>query len=269
MFNFLQSIFTKTERKDVVVSFTTIPSRLAVLEPCIKSLINQTVTPGTIVLWLCEDEYFGKNTISKDSIPECVREYEKKGFLTVKWTKNIGPFTKLIPALSEFPDKKIVTADDDTIYPRTWLKDLIRVSDKNPSAIVCHRGAEMLLSDDGSSLEEYNSWPEFISIMAGMNLFPTGKDGVLYPPKSFSNEVFNEHIFKKLTPLNDDIWFKAMSLINGVSCIKVKPVHRDYKVIKGSTLIELQNHNVVQNKNDVYLLNVFDKYNLYKLLKND
>jgi hypothetical protein len=127
----------------------------------------------------------------------------------------------------------------------------------------------MLLCDNGSSLEGYNSWPEFTSEKASMNLFPTGKDGVLYPPRSFTNEVFNESAFKELTPFNDDVWFKAMSLINDILCIKVKSVHRDYKIIKGSALVELQNHNVVQNMNDVYLLNVFDKYNLYKLLQND
>jgi len=269
MFNFLQSIFSKKERNDVVVSFTTIPSRIAVMEPCIKSLINQTIAPSSIVLWLCQDEYFGKNAISKDSVPEYVLDYEKKGLVTIKWTKNIGPFTKLIPALSEFPDKKIVTADDDTIYPRNWLKELINVSDKNPGVIVCHRGAEMLLSDDGSALDSYNSWPEFTSIVSGMNLFPTGKDGVLYPPSSFSNEVFNEATFKKLTPFNDDIWFKSMSLINDVSCIKVKAIHGDYKIIIGSDLVELQNQNVAQNMNDGYLSNVFDKYKLGKLLKND
>jgi len=269
MFNFLQSIFVKTKKSDVVVSFITIQSRLAMLEPCIKSLINQSVTPDSIVLWLCEDDYFGKNAISKNSIPQYIYKYEKKGLLTVKWTKNIGPFTKLIPALSDFSDKKIVTADDDTIYPRTWLKDLIRVSDKNPGTIVCHRGAEMLLSEDGSSLKEYNSWPEFVSLMPSMRLFPTGKDGVLYPPGSFTNEVFNEEVFRELTPFNDDIWFKIMSLINGVQCIKIKPIHRDYKIIEGSGLVELQNDNVVKKMNDVYLSNAFDKYNLYKLLRND
>ena len=261
----LSSFFSKTTiRNDVVVSLTTIPTRLSVLEPCIRSLINQSVKPDKVLLWLCKDGYFGRNAISRDSIPECVRRYEKKGLLIIKWTKNIGPFTKLIPALSEFPDKKIVTADDDTIYPKKWLKGLLRVSDGHPGNIVCYRGSRMVMNN--GKLEPYNDWPEFTSKSASLWLFPTGKDGVLYPPGVFLKEVFNEEVFKKLTPFNDDVWFKAMSLLNRTPCKKIASVHRDYQVIKGSGQVELQTDNVGGKKNDEYLQRVFDKYELFDLL---
>ena len=265
VFDFLQSIFIKTKRNDVVVSFTTIPSRLNNLEPCIKSLINQTITPSAIVLWLCEDNYFGKNSISKDSIPEYVLENERKGLLTIKWTKNIGPFTKLIPALSEFPGKKIITADDDTIYPKNWLKRLLRVSDDNPGDIVCYRGSKMLLSHD-NKLQPYNTWPEFTSKKKSPLLFFKGKDGVLYPPGSFSKEVFNVSVFKELTPFNDDIWYTAMALLNGANCIKVESIHGDFPVTEGSFEVMLMSTNVEYEKNDKYLERVFSRYDLFKKL---
>jgi hypothetical protein len=264
MLNFLQAIFTRSERNGIIVSFTTIPSRLPVLEPCIKSLINQSVAPDAIVLWLCEDDYFGKNAISKDSIPEYINNYEKKGLLTIKWTKNIGPFTKLIPALSEFPDKKIVTADDDTIYPRNWLKRLLSVSDNNPGDIVCYRGSEMVMNN--AKLEPYNTWPEFTRKKKSMFLFCKGKDGVLYPPKSFTNEVFNEAVFRELTPFSDDVWFKAMAILNGTNCIKVDSIHGDFPVAEGSFEVMLMTGNVEYGKNDEYLKKVFSRYDLFKKL---
>jgi hypothetical protein len=261
----LQSIFTKTKRKDVIVSLTTIPSRLTGLEQCLKSLINQTITPGFIVLWLCEDNYFGKNSISKDTIPLHILEYERKGLLIIKWTKNIGPFTKLIPALSEFPDKKIITADDDTIYPKNWLKRLLVVSDDNPGDIVCYRGSKMLLSHD-NKLQPYNTWPEFTSKKKSPLLFFKGKDGVLYPPGSFSKEIFNVTVFKKLTPFNDDIWYRAMALLNGTNAIKVESIHGDFPVTEDSFEIMLMQSNVEEEKNDEYLKKVFSRYDLFNKL---
>ena len=262
--NNLHSIFGKTTiRNDVVVSLTTIPTRLSVLEPCIRSLINQSVKPDKVLLWLCEDGYFGRNAISRDSVPETISQYQQDG-LVIKWTKNIGPFTKLIPSLTLFGSKKIVTADDDTIYPKKWLKGLLRVSDGHPGNIVCYRGSRMVMNN--GKLEPYNDWPEFISKNSSLWLFPTGKDGVLYPPGVLSKEVFNEDVFKKLTPFADDVWFKAMSLLNGTSCKKIASVHRDYQVIKGSGQVELQTDNVGGNKNDEYLQRVFDKYELFDLL---
>ncbi|MBO4780090.1 MAG: hypothetical protein J5497_05590, partial [Selenomonadaceae bacterium] len=43
----------------------------------------------------------------------------------------------------------------------------------------------------------------------------TGVGGVLYPPSSLGDAIFDEEKFMKFAPTNDDVWFWAIALLNG------------------------------------------------------
>jgi len=49
-------------------------------------------------------------------------------------------------------------------------------------------------------------------------IFPVGAWGILYPPGSLSPMIDRQEMFTELAPLNDDVWFKAMSLLQDVPC---------------------------------------------------
>ncbi len=97
--------------------------------------------------------------------------------------------------------------------------------------------------------------------------FATGVGGILYPPRCLDEEVLNEKAFMTLCPSADDIWFKAMALKKGTKCSTLNVHNPVY--IENSKLqsIALYNVNVHKDKNDEQLKKVFDRYNLYHLLK--
>ena len=51
--------------------------------------------------------------------------------------------------------------------------------------------------------------------------FLTGKGGIFYKPSFFHKTgdlIFNEKIFLKTNPTQDDIWFYIVRILNNVSC---------------------------------------------------
>lgn len=48
---------------------------------------------------------------------------------------------------------------------------------------------------------------------------------MLYPPHCLYNDVLKEELFLRLAPLQDDFWFFAMALLNGV---KINVVEDNY-----------------------------------------
>ncbi|OFV92567.1 MAG: hypothetical protein A3G76_13075 [Acidobacteria bacterium RIFCSPLOWO2_12_FULL_65_11] len=116
-------------RSDVVISLTTIPSRLPHIDATLKSLMRQTLAPAEIRLNV---PAFSKRERAAYVVPERLRTLRS---LTIVSCDDYGPATKLIPSvLSLAPDRKIVVVDDDRIFPRTMLADLESASRETPDA---------------------------------------------------------------------------------------------------------------------------------------
>lgn len=246
---------------NVTISLTTHSKRIFNVHLTIESLMRQTFKPNNIVLWL------GKDQFCENTIPHILNRYRERG-LTINFVEDIRSYTKLIPALEKFPDDVIVTVDDDLIYRHDMLENLIKPFTTNPNYIYFNRGHRMVLKDN--VLVPYRNWDWSIedSTISVLN-FPTGVGGVLYPPKSFDDEVLNSKIFLKLCPLADDVWFKAMATLKGTQSRKVSTFHPrglDYILIDESQLDGLQVQNVGQNKNDEQIKATFHKYGLMNKL---
>jgi hypothetical protein len=160
----------------------------------------------------------------------------------------------------------VVTADDDFFYPRHWLRDLFRAYELEPKFIHCHRAHLMVM--DGVEPRPYREWKwESPGYQGPSNLlFPTGAGGVLYPPGSLSGEVLNEEVFTTICPTADDVWLKAMSLMAGTLCKKVKPFQSEFVQIQGTQSVALWRENTQETGNDQQLRAVFSKYRLNPLL---
>ena len=96
---------------DVVISLTSFPQRLPKLHNCIATLLSQSVRAEKVVLYLARDE------CSDDIIPKRLRRLQSKGLEIRFVDRNVRSLTKIIYALEDFPDKMIVTCDDDKFYP--------------------------------------------------------------------------------------------------------------------------------------------------------
>lgn len=241
---------------NIIVSLTSYGKRVNDVAITIASIMEQTVKANRIILWL-------DNSFQSKRLPVCLELLKKRG-LEVKFCKDIRSYTKLIPALKECPEDAIITIDDDLIYDYDLLEHLIIAYLENPNNIYCHRMHQMKIGNDGKILP-YFSWNWECNDMEASHLvFPTGVGGVLYPPHSLDEEVFNEEVFLGICKYADDIWFKAMALKKGTKAQRVfSRTPNSYVVNESVQDMGLININGGDNMNDVQLKAVFDKYQLY------
>ncbi|MDF0599504.1 hypothetical protein P1J78_02060 [Psychromarinibacter sp. C21-152] len=105
----------KAERSEIVVTLTTTPSRIALLEPTLKSLLDQTRPPARITLNL------PRHSTRENRAYEIPAPLNRLASLQIRRCDDLGPGTKLIPSVqAEPPDTPLVVVDDDRIYP-PWL----------------------------------------------------------------------------------------------------------------------------------------------------
>lgn len=145
----------------------------------IYSLLKQTVQPERIVLWLNEKEYSDKN------LPVKLRFLCKYG-LEIRYCRDIRSYTKIIHSLSAFPDKHIITADDDIYYTRDFIDEFLKAHQQNPHAIITGIAKMPILKGDEKHPTPYITWPEYHHVSVSFKydktkIFPLGIGGVLYP----------------------------------------------------------------------------------------
>lgn len=256
---------TRKRDRNIIISLTSHSYRVDKVHLTIQSLMDQEVKADRIIIYLDELEFDSSN------VPNDLQIMIDRG-LTISYRKKIGPYSKLIPSLKEFPDDLIVTVDDDLIYPRSFLKKLYESYLKEPQFIHCYRMHYMKFDKNGK-IKSYKNWDLESSITKpGLLVFPTGVGGVLYPPNALNEEVFNEEAFLKLAPGADDVWFKAMSLLNGVKCKKIGSDvmnHKNSIIVRGSQEIGLYHENLKNDKNDIKIDNVFSTYKIWERIEKE
>jgi len=245
----------------LIISLTSIPERYNKVHLCIEALLRQSIKPDHLILWLSD-------TATK--IPSSLQNLTKRG-LEIRSCKDIRSFKKIIYTLKEFPNALIVTADDDIFYPSTWLEELFSAYQKEPGLIHCHR-AHLITKNSDGTIKKYKEWKYCADGIEGPShlLFPTGEGGVLYAPGMLNIEVTNEKLFTRLCPTADDVWLKAMSLLNNYSCKKISPQKTSFTQIKGTQTKALWKENTAEGavKNDNQIKLVFEYFNLNEKIKD-
>lgn len=254
--------YQKYGKCDIIVSLTTHGKRIHDVYLTVESIMQQFRKPNRIILWL-------GNECEKNELPMSLQLQKNRG-LEVRFCRDIRSYTKLVPTLREFPNDVIVTVDDDLIYDFDMLDKLVRAYIEEPNLIHFNRGHKMALEIDGN-LKKYSDWEWYCTSTEVSPLnFPTGVGGILYPPGSFNDEVFNEEVFLDICPYADDVWFKAMALLNGTGarkCYTRNPIGEEYLDNTGVQDIALGKINNGQSQNDVQIRAVFQMYNLYRSLQ--
>ena len=255
-----KSGITETPRaQKLIVSLTSYPERMYDIHYCLYSLLTQTTKPDKLILWLAEEEFPNKE---KD-IPKKVLYFKNYG-LEIKWCKNIKSYKKLIPALKEFPNDVIVTADDDIFYPENWLEKLYNAYLDDSGYIYCHNAHKITF--EGKNIKAYTNWQRSIDDNTADYInVAVGCGGILYPPHSLHPDVFEEKTFMWLAPNADDIWFWAMAVLNNTK-IKVvkfpinKIIYTNPKREMGLTTEHTLYHVNMKGGNDLQLKNVINTY---------
>lgn len=235
----------------LVVSLTSYGPRFATLQPTLECLLLQTMKPDHVILWI------GHKDLEK--IPAGIKALEARG-LEIRTTDDIGPFTKIIPALRAFPDAYVVTADDDIYYAPDWLESLLKSWDGAEKQIVCHRAHRVIVNENGMPMP-YNKWEWNITEGGDTrSIFPTGVGGVFYPKGLLANdEVTNKDVFLKLCPKADDLWLYWMGRKHGAT-YKLTNSHKHVIVWPSSQKVTLGSTNVEESANDWQIRNLIDAY---------
>lgn len=246
----------------IIASLTTYGSRINSVELTIKSILNQTKKADKVILWLAEDEF------NLNNIPINLLNLHKNNLIEIKFCKDLKSYKKLIPTLIFYPNDIIITFDDDILFKEDLIERLYEEHLKFPDIIICARAHKMLFNLD-NSLKSYKKWNHRIEdFCENYDIFPTGGAGALYPPNCFYKDICNEELFLSLSPSADDVWFKAMTLMNNK---KSKVLSQDKKEFTKLEIIEDTQDYTLYNDNrylnDKYLKNVFDKYSLYDRFK--
>lgn len=240
--------------KDLIVSLTSYPARINTVNQTIESLLNQTVKPEKIILWLAPEQFPNRE---KD-LPRQLLDLVPKG-LTIDWYKDIKSYKKLIPTLQKYPNKVIVTADDDVIYEEGRIEELYIAYLNNPDLIHCYKAHKIVFEHE--KLLPYMYWQRNIkSVKPSFNNFFTGVGMVLYPPYCFYKDILREDLFTELAPDTDDIWFWAMAVLNNTKINVIKKNQVKSHNIPNSQDFALWYKNMLLGKNDVNLHNVFTYY---------
>jgi len=206
------------DKKQIIVSLTSFPTALPFASQAIQSVLDGSVLPDKIVLYLTAQQFPGNKTPS-----ELQDLLTLNSIFEVRFCDQlIRSYTKLIPAIQDFPNDIIVTIDDDVLYHRNMLKFLLSRHKKYPNAIIGHRIRRIRYNTS------YKSWKLYkrisvlkFSFKPSFRNLQTGVGGVLYPPHSLLEEMLRPEVFMHLAPTVDDIWFWAAAVANGT---KIAPI---------------------------------------------
>ena len=104
--------------KKIIVSMTSYPERIAYVEKVLDSIINQTIKPDKIILYLSLAQFSNQKILPDYS------KYEQYGF-EISWhDEDIGPHKKYYYVMQEYPDSIIITVDDDILYNNIMVEEL-------------------------------------------------------------------------------------------------------------------------------------------------
>lgn len=235
----------KLREDSMIVSMTTFPARISYVHLAIKSLLNQTVKPGKIILWLAKDQF-------RDvAIPPQLQELCHYGLEIRFCDEDLLAHKKYYYAMQEYPDHLIVTYDDDIIYPEDSLEKLLVMHKQHPEAIICNRGREIKV--ENGTVAPYKVWNVSGQIPAGVSTYrvmaSTGA-GTLYPPHCMPDETFDIEKIRTLALTADDLWMKVMRIQGGVPVVKSQTHGKALCVSKGKQDVTLAHRNVDQCLND-------------------
>lgn len=214
-------------KQQIIVSLTSFPAAIPYAVQAIRSILNGSLLPDKIVLYLDTQKFPGEVLP-----PELETLKSESPLLEVRFDPaEIRSYKKLLPALRDFPEDIIVTIDDDIDYHPNMLRDLVRFHRQLPDVILAHRVRRVKLNEPYSKWRKYK-WYDFIfkRIHRSHLAMQTGVGGVLYPPHSLDEAMLDPVQYMTLAPTNDDVWFWAAAVSKGTFVV---PLPNGQRTAKG------------------------------------
>lgn len=244
----------------LIVSVTSISSRLPVLRHTLISLLDQHCKPDRIVLLLSKEPYLMDDGVNDP--PPWLDAMVARRDIELQWVENTGPYRKLMPLYrTATDDDVIVTCDDDVIYGPEWLSSLMQTAKEHPDAIVCGRARRPAKNPLGRR-KSYLIWQVVPPGSSGPDLLPIGIAGVVYRKPLLDPGIMLSDDYKTLAPKQDDLWFDLARRVTGAEVVVANMADNFAFPIKTpSTLSETNLSNKVADWNNIVVA-LYDRLQL-------
>ncbi len=225
------------DNRKVIVTLTTIPSRLKNINEVIISLLKQTIKADEIVLSLPLKSLREPNIVYELSHEQKIF-FDTNNITILRPINDYGPATKLLGVLERELERGtnteplIITVDDDKKYDKNTVKVLLEGWKRHPDSVVARKGGIITFGEINEKMKKilpaiknqkkskdllkYNE-----KFFAGCHVdkdtcidivFGTG--GVVYRPSFFCKNIFNiinnNNLFpRKMFLFIDDIYLSA------------------------------------------------------------
>ena len=217
-----------------IVSLTSFPARIDNLWMVLYCVYNQTKLPGKIVVTLTKEEV----PSGFESLPNSLKYFADKGVEFIFADVNLRPHNKYFYTRQKYPDRIVITIDDDLLYYPDTIERLMKLHSRYPGAICTNRTQE--LAFDEISLKKYDEWKElFCEKGPSFRLIALGYSAVLYPCLFNHYDLYNAKKIKQLSLGADDIWLFVMEFLSKTKVV-VGSYYAHPVTIPSSQILQIQ-----------------------------
>lgn len=247
------------ETGDVVISLTTHGKRINRVHYTLESIVRGH-RKAPVVLWLDEKDFH-------DEWPVALRRLIARGLQVRCSDGEYGPHTKYWNQFREVvgTGTKVVTVDDDMIYPEWFLERLEFIGNLRLDAVIAYRAHRIELRDD--KIMPYVKWSAADTCDASVLHFATGVSGVMYPATFIEYVVAQGDQFRSSSPRADDVWLHACALRSGHPIRQVYAQPRHFAVVPATQVGALVVGNTLMGGNDEQINRVYTDADVAALLK--
>jgi hypothetical protein len=244
-----------------VVNLTSYGHRVHTVFYAVESIGRDRVRPRRLILWLDDPEVLAAPP------PELLR-LRSRG-LELLACPDYGPHKKQFAYASSTPDPMLplVVADDDVLYPRGWLAQLLAAYRRHPEDVHGHRTHRIGL--ENGAVAPYSDWVPGRGTEAGFTVFCTGVSGILYPPRLVSAFADEGDAFLQRAPHADDVWVHSVMVRHGFRGRQVAAAQAEYPAIPGTQRDTLYGRNVLGGGNDSQIAACFGATELERMQQDD
>jgi hypothetical protein len=231
-----------TKQPRVVVSFSTLPSRVGNIPKVVNSILKNTIVPDIIYINIPKfskrenKEYNINEDIMKDIMKDIKNEHKNK----VKFnfiSNDYGPVTKLYPTLltENDPETIIICVDDDKEYDPWTIEHLLNSSEYFGDSCVCVSGWNYI-NLKFIALPITINVPNYVKRVDILQCY----NGVLYKRKFFQ-EDFERYLNIKCCFTTDDIMISKYLNSKQIKILAVPFVNRHKNIGSNSSTLGIFN----------------------------
>lgn len=237
---------------NVVVCLTSYGQRLDTVHLTVESIGRGRARPARLILWTDPG-------VDADTLSAALQRQRARGLEILASPERYGPHTKYYPYVASVShhEAPLVTADDDSIYPRLWLSRLQTAALRHDGEIVCYRAHRVGFMPDGA-IAPYNSWKPVKGTDASALNFATGVSGVHYPPAFLDELRADGEVFQDCTPKADDVWLHYRAISHGRLVRQIVSAPRKYPEVASTQDVALHRSNTAQSGNDGQIAATYD-----------